>query len=155
MKYAVLTGKYKFIHAQICRKNVSCFSIRVNWLQRIFFYIYFRVRYLVGIFGIAWVLLSKFLFLSWGGTTWTGDFKVMEVKTGFCRKNECKPVLLGLSLAWNLVKPLMSLYGTEWRERDYGLSIEMPKCSCIRRYFYSEPILPCCKKQQNTHSVNW
>ncbi len=29
--------------------------------------------------------------------------------------------LLGLSLAGNLVKPLLSLYGTEWRERGYGL----------------------------------
>ncbi len=27
------------------------------------------------------------------------------------------PVLLRLSLAGNLEKPLMSLYGTEWRER--------------------------------------
>jgi hypothetical protein len=27
----------------------------------------------------------------------------------------------GLSLAGNLVKPLLSLYGTEWRERGYGL----------------------------------
>jgi hypothetical protein len=25
-------------------------------------------------------------------------------------------------LAGNLVKPLLSLYGTEWRERGYGLS---------------------------------
>jgi hypothetical protein len=30
-------------------------------------------------------------------------------------------ILLGLSLAGNLVKPLLSLYGTEWRERGYGL----------------------------------
>jgi hypothetical protein len=51
---------------------------------------------------------------------WTGDFKCREVKTGFYR-NKCKPVLLGLSLAGNLVKPLLSLYGTEWRERGYGL----------------------------------
>jgi hypothetical protein len=29
--------------------------------------------------------------------------------------------LLGLLLAWNLVKPLISLYGTEWRKRGYGL----------------------------------
>ncbi len=29
----------------------------------------------------------------------------------------------GLSLAGNMVKQLMSLYGTEWRERGYGLSI--------------------------------
>jgi hypothetical protein len=28
---------------------------------------------------------------------------------------------LRLSLAGNLEKPLMSLYGTEWRERGYGL----------------------------------
>ncbi len=27
----------------------------------------------------------------------------------------------GLSLAGNLVKPLLSLYGAEWRERGYGL----------------------------------
>jgi hypothetical protein len=30
-------------------------------------------------------------------------------------------ILLGLSLAGNLEKPLMSLNGTEWRERGYGL----------------------------------
>ena len=36
-------------------------------------------------------------------------------------KNKCKPVLLRLSLAGNLEKPLLSLYGTEWRERGYGL----------------------------------
>ena len=35
--------------------------------------------------------------------------------------DRCNPVLLGLSLAGNLVKPLLSLYGTEWRERGYGL----------------------------------
>jgi hypothetical protein len=34
---------------------------------------------------------------------------------------EMESVLLGLSLAGNLVKPLISLYGTEWRERGYGL----------------------------------
>jgi hypothetical protein len=28
---------------------------------------------------------------------------------------------LRLSLAKNLEKPLVSLYGTEWRERGYGL----------------------------------
>jgi hypothetical protein len=29
-------------------------------------------------------------------------------------------------LAGNLVKPLLSLYGTEWRERGYGLSLDKP-----------------------------
>jgi hypothetical protein len=31
------------------------------------------------------------------------------------------PVLLRLSLAGNLEKPLLRLYGTEWKERGYGL----------------------------------
>jgi hypothetical protein len=53
----------------------------------------------------------------------TGDFKSREVKLVFAERDERKPVLLGLSLAGNLVKPLLSLYGTEWRERGYGLSI--------------------------------
>jgi hypothetical protein len=53
--------------------------------------------------------------------TWTGDFKCWEVKLDFAVLGQCKPVLLGLSLAGNLVKPLLSLYGTEWRERGYGL----------------------------------
>jgi hypothetical protein len=35
--------------------------------------------------------------------------------------NKCKPLLLRLSLAENLEKQLMSLYGTEWIERGYGL----------------------------------
>jgi hypothetical protein len=39
----------------------------------------------------------------------------------FAERDECKPVLLGLSLAGNVVKPLLSLYGTEWRERGYEL----------------------------------
>jgi hypothetical protein len=42
-------------------------------------------------------------------------------KLVFAERDERKPVLLGLSLAGNLVKPLLSLYGTEWRERGYGL----------------------------------
>jgi hypothetical protein len=42
-------------------------------------------------------------------------------KLVFAEICQCKPVLLGLSLAGNLVKPLLSLYGTKWRERGYGL----------------------------------
>ncbi len=42
-------------------------------------------------------------------------------KPAFAEREKCKPVLRGLSLAENLVKPLLSLYGTEWRERGYGL----------------------------------
>jgi hypothetical protein len=45
----------------------------------------------------------------------------IQVKPAFAERDKCKPVLLGLSLAGNLVKPLLSLYGTEWRERGYGL----------------------------------
>jgi hypothetical protein len=42
-------------------------------------------------------------------------------KLDFSEIDQGKPVLLRLSLAGNLVKPLLSLYGTEWRERGYGL----------------------------------
>jgi hypothetical protein len=34
---------------------------------------------------------------------------------------KAQPVLLRLSLAENLEKPFMSLYGTEWREHGYDL----------------------------------
>ncbi len=44
-----------------------------------------------------------------------------RLKPDFTEIDQCKPVLLGLSLAGNPVKPLLSLYGTEWRERGYGL----------------------------------
>ena len=44
-----------------------------------------------------------------------------KCRVDFTEINQCKPVLLGLSLARNPVKPLLSLYGTEWRERGYGL----------------------------------
>jgi hypothetical protein len=43
----------------------------------------------------------------------------------FAEIDQCKPVLLGLSLAGNPVKPLLSLYGTEWRERGYGLGPQL------------------------------
>jgi hypothetical protein len=41
----------------------------------------------------------------------------------FVEIDQRKLVLLGLSLAGYPVKPLLSLYGTEWRERGYGLCI--------------------------------
>ncbi len=55
-----------------------------------------------------------------------GRFQMQGGKNWIFRKemNECKPVLLGLSFAGNLVKPLFSLYGTVWRERGDGLSFE-------------------------------
>ncbi len=48
------------------------------------------------------------------------------------KKDKCEPVLLRLSLAGNLKKILMSLYGIERKERGYGLrvghqSIELEK----------------------------
>ena len=39
----------------------------------------------------------------------------------FAERGEFKPVFLRLSLAGNLVKPLISLCGAEWREHVYGL----------------------------------
>jgi hypothetical protein len=51
--------------------------------------------------------------------------KSREVKLDFAAEiDQCKLVLLRLSLAGYLEKPLMSLYGTEWRERGYGLCYE-------------------------------
>ena len=49
-----------------------------------------------------------------------GRFQMQGI-LDFAEIDQCKPVLLGLSLAGYLVKPLLSLYGTEWRERGYGL----------------------------------
>ncbi len=49
-----------------------------------------------------------------------GRFQMQE---GFTERDECKPVLLRLSLAGNLVKPLMSLYETERRERGCGVHV--------------------------------
>ncbi len=57
-----------------------------------------------------------------------GRFQMKGGKNWFLsERDECKPVLLGLSLAGNLVKPLLSLYGTKWRERGYGLR-------CFKRF---------------------
>ncbi len=45
----------------------------------------------------------------------------VNVMKGGGRAHECKPVLQRLSLAGNLEKTLLSLHGTEWTERGYGL----------------------------------
>ena len=67
-----------------------------------------------------------------GGTTWKGDLKCWEVKTGW---DKCKPVLLRLSLAGNMEKPLTSLNGSEWKSvaMDSGDLAERDKC---------RPVLP-------------
>jgi len=50
-----------------------------------------------------------------------GRFQMQGGKTG-CRNRSIQTGSSGgISLAGNLVKPLLSLYGTEWRERGYGL----------------------------------
>jgi hypothetical protein len=48
-------------------------------------------------------------------------------KLDYAERDKCKPVLLRLSLARNLEKPVMSLYGTGWKERGYGLRIKSKK----------------------------
>ncbi len=55
-----------------------------------------------------------------------GKFQMQGGKNWIFPKDDCKPVLQGLSLAGNLVKSLLFLYGTDWRERGYGLSWIMP-----------------------------
>jgi hypothetical protein len=47
-----------------------------------------------------------------------------RLKLDFSEIDQCKPVLLGLSLAGNLVKPLLFLYGTDWRERGSVISFQ-------------------------------
>jgi hypothetical protein len=42
-------------------------------------------------------------------------------KLDFAERDKCRPVLLRLSLARNLEIPVMSLYGTGWRERGFRL----------------------------------
>jgi hypothetical protein len=49
--------------------------------------------------------------------------QMQGVKLDFAERDKCKPVLLRLLWAVHLEKPRMSLYGTEWRERGYGLSL--------------------------------
>ncbi len=60
-----------------------------------------------------------------GACLWTPEISIAgRKKLDFAEIDQCKPVLLGRSLAGNPVKPLMSLYGTEWRDRGYGLGRE-------------------------------
>jgi hypothetical protein len=55
----------------------------------------------------------------------------------FAKIDQCKPILLELSLAEHLVKPLMSLYGAEWRERGYGhLASRLRLSGSIHRTVY-------------------
>ncbi len=64
--------------------------------------------------GVPTVLLRRW--------TWTGDFKCREVKTGFCRNRSMQTGSSGTLIGWKSGgKPLLFLYGTEWRERGYGL----------------------------------
>jgi hypothetical protein len=60
-----------------------------------------------------------------------GDLKCREIKLDFAKRDKCKPVLLRLSLAGNLQKPLMSLYGTERKERVYGLWADIQRRGSI------------------------
>jgi hypothetical protein len=46
-------------------------------------------------------------------------------KLDFAEIAQCKPVLLGLTLPRNLVKPFMSLYKTEWVCTPNGESVAM------------------------------
>ncbi len=63
-------------------------------------------------------------------------------KLDFTEIDQCKLVLLGLSLAGNLVKPLLSLYETEWRERGYGLRAHplfFQKFNSV--FWYKKPVI--------------
>ncbi len=51
----------------------------------------------------------------------TGDLKCREVKNGFCQKRKMQTGSSETLIGWKTGKPLLSLYGAEWRERGYGL----------------------------------
>jgi hypothetical protein len=51
-----------------------------------------------------------------------GQVSSAEVKTGFYRKRSMETGSSETLIGENLEKPLLSLYGSEWRERGYGLS---------------------------------
>jgi hypothetical protein len=54
----------------------------------------------------------------------TGRFQIQGDKNWFFPKEmNANRFFMGLLMAENLVKPLFSLHGTEWRERGYGLWI--------------------------------
>jgi hypothetical protein len=50
----------------------------------------------------------------------TEDLKCREVKTGFCGKKQFQTGSPGTIIGWKSGKPLISLYGSEWRERILG-----------------------------------
>jgi hypothetical protein len=92
------------------------------------------------VFCAFYVLCSTLLHLQplrfhcFGGEAVRHEREISKVKTGFfSERDECKPLLLGRSLAGNLVKPLMSLYGAEWRERGYGLRTAATLTLVVRR----------------------
>jgi hypothetical protein len=73
-----------------------------------------------------------------------GRFQMQGGKNWFFSEvDQCKPVLLGLSLTGNPVKPVLSLYGTEWRERGYGLRplhIQLP-CNPQAKLLYKNELV--------------
>jgi hypothetical protein len=55
-------------------------------------------------------------------------------KLDFAERDKCGPVLLRPSLARKQAKPVMSLYGTEWRER--GLDGILPRKTVVQIGFF-------------------
>jgi hypothetical protein len=77
---------------------------------------------------------NRFAFISFGNLLrrydMSGRSQMQGGKNWILPRDQGKPVLPRLSLAGNLDKPLMSLYGTEWRERGHGLRL----CRTQRSY---------------------
>jgi hypothetical protein len=70
-------------------------------------------------------------------------------KLDFAERDQCKPFLLRLSLAGNLKKHLCpsTVYGTEWRERCYGLkTVSATQFTCTVYDRYGEEKAPCKKR---------
>jgi hypothetical protein len=54
---------------------------------------------------------------------WLADLKCREFKTGSFRKISMQTGYSDTLIGWNPEKTLMSLYGTDWRERGFGLGL--------------------------------
>jgi hypothetical protein len=117
----------------------ACNQLKVSTRNLLYLLITLQHQYESLCWGENWLL--NFLALAWvrhglwkpcvyqrrepkrfyGGTTWTGDLKCSEVKIGFwSERDECKPVLLRLSLAGNWKNHLCPSMGPNGGGRDRG-----------------------------------
>jgi hypothetical protein len=82
--------------------------------------------------------ISKIDFKTRGGTYEISDAGLS--KLNFAERDKCRPVPLRLSLARNLEKPVMSIYGTKWRKCSFRLNYVPPLGSGLKALANKEVI---------------